>query len=71
MVTFSPFHYRLVPDHINKISISLGSQLLSFPQSKIGEKKYCIFLQFSKSLSISKNKHFLSFTIATTAYLRN
>ena len=51
-MTFGPFHYRLVPEHINEISISLGWQLLSFPQSKIGEKNAAYYYNI-QNLSLS------------------
>ena len=35
-----------LPEHINEISISLGWQLLSFPQSKIGEKNTSYYYNF-------------------------
>ena len=46
MTTFGPFHYNLVPEYINEISISLGWQLLSLPQSKIGEKNTTYYYNF-------------------------
>ena len=46
MVTFGLFRYRLVPQHINEVSISLGWQLFSFPHSKIGEKNPAYYYNF-------------------------
>ena len=53
--------YRLVPEHITKISISIRWQLLSFPQSKIEEKNtayyynlqgYFVFVKTSISFKL-------------------
>ena len=59
MTTFGPFHYNLVPEHINEISISLGWQLLSLPQFKIGEKNTAYYYNLQNpSLSVKTSISF-------------